>query len=125
MRLQIARNGQPLEELDITPTLMSRSYPFLCDCITGGLGVGLVPDYMVRRQVEDGRVVLAMQDYEFSINQGRMFMLYMPNRFQSGAARALIDFLSDRMGLARIIRPGDLPDGTGVATAGVTLEQSL
>ena len=39
-----------------------------------------------------------------------MFMLYMPNRFQSGAARALIDFLSDRMGLARIIRPGDLPD---------------
>lgn len=125
VRLQIARNGQPLEELDITPTLMSRSYPFLCDCITDGLGVGLVPDYMVRRQVEDGRVVLAMQDYEFSINQGRMFMLYMPNRFQSGAARALIDFLSDRMGLARIIRPGDLADGTGVATAGMTLEQSL
>ncbi len=36
--------------------------------------------------------------------------LSLANRFQSGAARALIDFLSDRMGLARIIRPGDLPD---------------
>jgi DNA-binding transcriptional LysR family regulator len=106
-RLQISRNGQPLEELDIAPTLMSRNYPFLCDCIASGLGLGLVPDYMVRRQVEEGHMALGMQDHEFRINQGRMFMLYMPNRFQSAATRALIDFLSDRMGLARMIRPGD------------------
>lgn len=102
--LQMEKPGQSRQDLDITPTLMSRSYPFLCDCILSGLGAGLVPDYMVRQHVEAGRLVLGMPDYELRINQGRMFMLYMPNRFQSAATRALIDFLSDRMGLARVIR---------------------
>lgn len=107
VRVQVAKVGQPLQELDITPTLMSRSYPFLCDCIASGLGVGLVPDYMVREPIRQGRIVPGMCDHEFHINQGRMFMLYMPNRFQSAATRTLIDFLGDRMGLARVIRPGD------------------
>ncbi len=107
VRLQIERPGQPMEELDITPTLMSRSYPFLCDCILAGLGAGLVPDYMVRQHVDAGRIGLGMQDCSLRINRGHMYMLYMPHRFQSAAARTLIDFLGDRMGLPRVIRPGD------------------
>lgn len=67
--------------------------------------MGLVPDYMVREPIRQGRIVPGMCDHEFHINQGRMFMLYMPNRFQSAATRTLIDFLGDRMGLARVIRP--------------------
>ena len=40
----------------------------------------------------------------FTINRSRMFLLYMPKRFQPKAAKVLIDFLIDKMGLPRTIR---------------------
>ena len=44
----IATQNNQEEKIDFVPTLMSRSYPFVLDCILSGIGVGLVPDYARR-----------------------------------------------------------------------------
>ncbi|QEZ46576.1 LysR family transcriptional regulator [Cupriavidus oxalaticus] len=111
VRLALEKNKQ-VEEIEVSPTLMSRNYPFVCDCVLAGLAAGLMPDYVARQYVEDGRLVLGMKDWELTIDRSHMYLLYMPNRFQSTAAKVFIDFLTDNMGLSRAIRhstAGSLP----------------
>ena len=42
-----AYRGDERQEVMLTPTLISDHYPFLKEVILGGLGIGLMPDYMV------------------------------------------------------------------------------
>lgn len=106
VRMAAAQNDHE-EEIEFVPTLMSRSYPFVLDCILGGLGLGLVPDYMTHARVQAGEMVSVLADYQFSINRNHMYLMYMPNRYQSRATITFIDFLTDKMGLLRMVRKSD------------------
>lgn len=80
-------------ELLLRPTLASENFRFLREAIVAGLGVGLVPDYVVARDVADGRVVTALDDWRLSIFGTRLFLLRMPNRYQTLAVRTLTEFV--------------------------------
>ncbi len=95
------------EDIEFEPTLMSRSYPFIVDCILNGLGLGLVPDYLIKSHLQTGRVVQALADYRLNINHNHMYLMYMPNRYQSRLTVTFIDFLTDKMGLQRMVRRSD------------------
>lgn len=101
--LTVARNGKE-RDVRLHPTLLSRSFPYLRDCILAGVGVGIVPHYVVDDLIETGRVVTSMDDYELTLDHSHMYLLYTPNRYQSRAIRTLIDFLSDKLGIGRPIR---------------------
>lgn len=88
-----AYRGEQREEVSLEPTLISEHFPFLREAILAGLGVGLVPDYVVQDAVDSGAIVTALDDLRLSIFGDQLFMLYMPNRHQTRSARALIDFL--------------------------------
>ena len=62
-----------------------------------GLGVGLVPDYVVADDVAQGLVNTALSEWRLSIFGTRMFLLRMPNRYQTLAARTLIDFITQKV----------------------------
>lgn len=96
-RLVASRDGKE-EQVLLQPTLVSRNFPYLRECILAGLGVGIVPDYTVQSDIAAGRVVTSLQDCELTINRGHLYLLYMPSRFQSRVTRTLIDFLIDKMG---------------------------
>ncbi len=85
------------QEIALNPTLASENFQFLREAILAGLGVGLVPDYLVASAVADQRIVLALQDWRLSVFGTRMFLLRMPGRYQTLAARTLIDFMIQRM----------------------------
>ena len=104
VRMMAAHDGHE-EEIEFIPTLMARSYPFVLDCILGGLG--LVPDYMTQARVQAGDMVSVLADYQFSINRNHMYLMYMPNRYQSRTTITFIDFLTDKMGLLRMLRKSD------------------
>lgn len=91
-----AYRGEQREEVSLEPTLISEHFPFLREAILAGLGVGLVPDYVVQDAVDSGAIVTALDDLRLSIFGDQLFMLYMPNRHQTRSARALIDFLLQR-----------------------------
>ncbi len=85
------------QEIALNPTLASENFQFLREAILAGLGVGLVPDYLVASAVADQRIVLALQDWRLSVFGTRMFLLRMPGRYQTLAARTLIDFMIQRV----------------------------
>ena len=81
------------EEITLEPTLISEHFPVLRDAILAGLGVGLVPDYVVQDAVDSGEVQTLFDEYRLSIFGTGMYLLYMPNRHQTRAVRTCIDFI--------------------------------
>jgi DNA-binding transcriptional LysR family regulator len=86
------------EEVLLAPNLISDHYPFLRKGILAGLGIGLVPDYVVQDVIASGQVLTALDDYRLSIFGTHMYLLYLPNRHQTRAVRTCIDFLMDKVG---------------------------
>ena len=92
LRLSAYLNGHR-EVVPLLPTVISRNYPFLRDSTLSGLGVGLLPEYMVDRDLAEGRLVRALDAWELSIFGANVYMLYMPNRHHPRALAMLMDFL--------------------------------
>lgn len=90
--------GAARQEVTLEPTLISEHFPFLRDAILAGLGVGIVPDYVVSDAIVNGSIVTTLDAWRLSIFGNQMFMLYMPNRHQTRSARTLIDFLLEKSG---------------------------
>lgn len=92
LRVSAYREDQRCE-LTLHPTLASENFQFLREAILAGIGVGLVPDYVVAKDVADGHIVMSLRDWRLSVFGTRMFLLRMPHRYQTLAARTMIDFL--------------------------------
>ena len=114
-----AYQGETRRELVLHPTLASENFRFVREAIMGGLGLGLVPDYVIDKEVAEARAVTALHDWRLSVFGTRMYLLRMPGRYQTLAVRTLIDYVVNRArewnrgGAARIPltafdnRPGD------------------
>lgn len=85
--------GEARREMTLHPTLASENFQFLREAILSGLGVGLVPDYVVQQDIAEARVMRALSDWRLSAFGTRMFLLRMPGRYQTLATRTLIDFI--------------------------------
>lgn len=92
LRLRAYQGGER-EDVILEPTVISEHFPFLRKAILAGLGVGIVPDYVVKDAIEAGDVVTTLDDYRLSIFGTSMYLLYMPDRHQIRAVRTCIDFL--------------------------------
>ncbi|MET3179603.1 UNVERIFIED_ORG: DNA-binding transcriptional LysR family regulator [Variovorax guangxiensis] len=92
-----AYQGETRREVILEPTLISENFLFLRQAILAGLGIGLVPDYVVQEDVRRGDVVTTLDDWRLSIFGTQMFMLYMPNRQHTRAIRTFIDFVLERV----------------------------
>ena len=101
-----AYQGETRREVILEPTLISENFLFLRQAVLAGLGIGLVPDYVVQEDVRKGDVVTTLDDWRLSIFGTQMFMLYMPNRQHTRAIRTFIDFILQR---ARPV-PGQAPE---------------
>lgn len=92
LRLAAYLDGER-HEVMLEPTLISENFMFLREGIAEGLGVGLVPDYVVRDQVAAGEVVTSLDEWRLSIFGTHMHLLYMPNRHHTRAMATFIDYV--------------------------------
>ena len=83
-------------EVLLEPTLISENFLFLRQAVLAGLGVGMVPDYVVQDDVLRGDIVTALDEWRLSIFGTRMYMLYMPNRHHTRAASTFIEFVLEQ-----------------------------
>jgi len=95
LRLRAYQGGER-EDVILEPTLISEHFPFLRKAILAGLGVGIVPDYVVKDEIAAGEVVTTLDDYRLSIFGTNLYLLYMPDRHQIRAVRTCIDFLLEK-----------------------------
>ncbi len=93
-----AYQGDERQEVMLEPTLISEHFPFLRQGILAGLGVGLVPDYVVQQEVASGEVLTTLEEYRLSIFGTQLYLLYLPHRHQTRAVRTCIEFLLDKAG---------------------------
>ncbi|MDR0226538.1 MAG: LysR family transcriptional regulator [Burkholderiaceae bacterium] len=90
-------DGARPTELRIRPRLMSPNFHFLRDAVLQGLGVAVVPRYMVAAELASGalqRLPLPPGSLDFLAT--RQYLLYMPSRYQTRAITTLIDFLREK-----------------------------
>jgi DNA-binding transcriptional LysR family regulator len=95
LRLSAYLDGQRHEVL-LEPTLISENFLFLRQATLAGLGVGIVPDYVVHDDVQRGEVLTTLDAWRLSIFGTQMFMLYMPNRHHTRATSTFIEFILAR-----------------------------
>lgn len=106
-----AYQGSQRQQVTLEPTVVSRNYVFLRDAALAGLGVAVVPDYVVYEDVAQGRLLTALEDWRLSIFGRSMYLLYMPSRHHPRALSMLIEFILDKAHAAHEGRPGLLPPG--------------
>lgn len=96
--------GDERHEVLLEPSIISENFLFLREAILAGLGVGIVPDYVVQEDLRRGEVVTTLDAWRLSIFGTHMYMLYMPNRHQTLAASTFIEFI---LGVASEAGRGD------------------
>jgi DNA-binding transcriptional LysR family regulator len=90
-------DGARPTELRIRPRLMSPNFHFLRDAVLQGLGVAVVPRYMVAADLASGALErLALPEGSLDFLATRQYLLYMPARYQTRAITTLIDFLREK-----------------------------
>ena len=106
LRLSAYYGGLPRQHVVLEPTVVSRKYVFLRDAIRAGLGVGIVPDYVVHRDLAAGELLPALTPWRLSIFGRAMYMLYMPNRHHPRAISMMIEFILARAQASHEGMPG-------------------
>lgn len=83
--------GGPLR---LQPRLLSANFHFLRDAVMRGLGVGVMPRYMVGDCLEDGRLrPLTLPAECAALLDTHLSLIYLPKRFKTRAIQTLIEFL--------------------------------
>ncbi|MGE6919699.1 LysR family transcriptional regulator [Achromobacter kerstersii] len=106
LRLSAYYGGQPRQHVVLEPTVISRNYAFLRDAIRAGLGVGVVPDYVVHDDIARGELLPMLSEWRLSIFGRGMYMLYMPNRHHPRAISMMIEFILERAQRGHEGQPG-------------------
>lgn len=82
--------------------------------VVGGVGLALLPEYLVYGDIEKGRLVTVLDD--FVIDFGGVFMVYPQTRHQSGSVRSFVDLVIDNTKPIRQFRERQLAKRQGVST---------
>jgi DNA-binding transcriptional LysR family regulator len=65
--------------------------------VTAGLGIGILPIYMVGDALRRGKLVPLLRQFQV-VPENAIYLVYLPNRTLSSRVRVLIDFLVERFG---------------------------
>ena len=65
--------------------------------VTAGLGISILPIYMVGDALKKGALIPLMRQYKI-VPQSAIYLVYLPNRTLSSRVRVLIDYLVDCFG---------------------------
>lgn len=77
--------------VSVNSSLDTSSGQLAADFAADGLGIALLPDFMLREHMLAGRLVRILRDYE--LPAAKVSVVYPANRVMKASLRALIDFL--------------------------------
>ncbi|MDS1140250.1 LysR substrate-binding domain-containing protein [Pusillimonas sp. SM2304] len=83
--------------VELQPVLRSDNFVFLKQAVMEGGGIGFLPRYMVKPELESGALVRHLPYYRISVFGATIFLLTPPTRYQAAAAQLMIEFLKARL----------------------------
>jgi DNA-binding transcriptional LysR family regulator len=92
-----ARRGGQRAEVRVKPAIVSSNFMFIRDAVLSGLGIGLLPDYMVEKDIDAGRIRTILEEWDFDGAYGNsIFLLRAVQRFQTSAVRTFVSFMIEK-----------------------------
>jgi DNA-binding transcriptional LysR family regulator len=91
------RRGRRKHSVPVNGVLETDEMDAVRAAVVAGLGIGILPVYMVGDELREGRLVPLLRQYRV-VPESAIYLVYLPNRSLSSRVRALIDFLVDRFG---------------------------
>jgi DNA-binding transcriptional LysR family regulator len=96
-RWHLTRDGVPWSA-PINATLCSNNGDVLRAASIAGLGIAILPTFLVGPDIASGRLSIVLG--EFPPKALGIYALYAPNRYLAAKTRVLVDFLAARFGKA-------------------------
>jgi DNA-binding transcriptional LysR family regulator len=91
------RYGGGSRSVELEPVLRSDNFVFLKQAVVEGGGIGFLPRYMIKPELESGDLIRHLEYYKISVFGAKVFLLTPPTRYQAAAAQLLIQFLKTRL----------------------------
>ena len=88
--------GETQKSVRISGTLCSNNGDILCRGAVAGLGIALLPTFIVGRELQAGRLVTLLPEWKPTTLQ--LCLLYPPNRHLAARVRLLVEFIYERFG---------------------------
>jgi DNA-binding transcriptional LysR family regulator len=93
-------SGPSQESVRVSGSLRTNNSEILREAAIGGMGLVLLPSWLVGADIEAGRLRVVLPEWEAGLggNSGSIYAVYLPNRRASKTVRAFVDFLVERFG---------------------------
>ncbi|NWA04660.1 LysR family transcriptional regulator [Pseudomonas gingeri] len=93
-------SGRSEQVVRVSGNLRTNNSEVLREAAVGGMGLVLLPSWLVGADIEAGRLRVVLPDWEAGLggNGGFIYAVYLPGRRTSKKVRAFVDFLVERFG---------------------------
>jgi len=92
------RHKTQTHTIKLVPHMQSEYFPFLAESARAGLGVALLPAYVVREDIARRRLRIVLPQYQVAGPGCKLYILTTPNPYPSSGVRAVVDFLRAELG---------------------------
>ncbi|CAB5682482.1 D-malate degradation protein R [Delftia tsuruhatensis] len=89
------QGGAAAGSMEVSPSLQSGDYRLLYEAVTAGQGLALLPHYVTAGAIADGRLVPVLEHVDFPGLGNAMYLVRMPDRQPTMAARTFQQFLRE------------------------------
>jgi DNA-binding transcriptional LysR family regulator len=89
------RRGSDQEAISTSGALTSDSSRAVYDAVRGGLGVGLVAEYLCHNQLKSGELVPLLPEWE-NLHESGVYIVYPSQRYLSSKVRVFVDLMVQR-----------------------------
>jgi DNA-binding transcriptional LysR family regulator len=96
------KNVRP-RRITIQSAVTSTNTAFVREAALAGGGIALLPDFLIERDLDEGRLVQVLSQYKFQGTTGSMFLLYPAMRFIPAKVEVFRDFLIEALSARRTI----------------------
>jgi DNA-binding transcriptional LysR family regulator len=93
-------SGRSQESVRVSGSLRTNNSEVLREAAVGGMGLVLLPSWLVGADIEAERLRVVLPEWEVGLggDGGAIYAVYQPNRRVSKTVRAFVDFLVERFG---------------------------
>ena len=85
-------------DVPISGRLNVNSLMFLRDAAVAGLGIVMIPEWMIGNELNDGRLIAVLEKFTLEPPSTPVHAVFAHNRQLAPKVRAFVDFLADHMG---------------------------